>query len=57
MLGEQGSNTYMLGTYHQVPSELEPDMGPYDCCTLGCGFEQFDSFMGGDTHQYYLDPG
>src|SRR5437660_3055516 len=53
MLLTQGYNTYMLGKYHLIPSEMESAAGPYDRWTLGRGFERFYGFMGGDTHQYY----
>ncbi len=55
MLLTQGFNTYMIGKYHLIPSELESAAGPYDRWPLGRGFERFYGFMGGDTHQYYPD--
>ncbi len=55
MLQQQGYNTYMIGKYHLIPSELESAAGPYDRWPLGRGFERFYGFMGGDTHQYYPD--
>src|SRR6266516_4681373 len=53
ILLQQGYNTYMVGKYHLIPSELESAAGPYDRWPLGRGFERFYGFMGGDTHQYY----
>jgi arylsulfatase A-like enzyme len=55
ILLQQGYNTYMIGKYHLIPSELESAAGPYDRWPLGRGFERFYGFMGGDTHQYYPD--
>jgi len=55
MLLQQGYNTYMIGKYHLIPSELESAAGPYDRWPLGRGFERFYGFLGGDTHQYYPD--
>ena len=53
MLHQQGYNTYMLGKYHLIPSEMESAAGPYDRWPLGRGFERYYGFLGGDTHQYY----
>jgi arylsulfatase A-like enzyme len=53
MLLTQGYNTYMIGKYHLIPSELESAAGPYDRWPLGRGFERYYGFLGGDTHQYY----
>ncbi len=55
MLLTQGYNTYMIGKYHLIPSELESAAGPYDRWPLGRGFERNYGFLGGDTHQYYPD--
>jgi arylsulfatase A-like enzyme len=55
MLLMQGYNTYMVGKYHLIPSELESAAGPYDRWPLGRGFERYYGFLGGDTHQYYPD--
>ncbi len=55
MLLQQGYNTYMVGKYHLIPSELESAAGPYDRWPLGRGFERYYGFLGGDTHQYYPD--
>src|SRR6266566_2802077 len=55
MLLTQGYNTYMIGKYHLIPSNLESAAGPYDRWPLGRGFERYYGFLGGDTHQYYPD--
>jgi arylsulfatase A-like enzyme len=55
ILLQQGYNTYMVGKYHLIPSELESAAGPYDRWPLGRGFERYYGFLGGDTHQYYPD--
>ena len=55
ILLQQGYNTFMIGKYHLVPSELESAAGPYDRWPLGRGFERYYGFLGGDTHQYYPD--
>src|SRR5947209_833869 len=55
MLLQQGYNTYMIGKYHLVPSNLESAAGPYERWPLGRGFERYYGFLGGDTHQYYPD--
>ncbi len=55
MLLTQGYNTYMIGKYHLIPSELESAAGSYDRWPLGRGFERYYGFLGGDTHQYYPD--
>ena len=38
ILLQQGYNTYMVGKYHLIPSELESAAGPYDRWPLGRGF-------------------
>src|SRR5438552_14692461 len=55
MLLTQGYNTYMIGKYHLIPSNLESAAGPYDRWPLGRGFKRYYGFLGGDTHQYYPD--
>src|SRR5256712_724837 len=55
MLLTQGYNTYMIGKYHLIPSNLESAAGPYDRWPLGRGFERYYGYLGGDTHQYYPD--
>jgi arylsulfatase A-like enzyme len=55
MLLTQGYNTYMVGKYHLIPSNLKSAAGPYDRWPLGRGFERNYGFLGGDTHQYFPD--
>src|SRR5947209_9847984 len=55
ILLQQGYNTYMVGKYHLIPSELESAAGPYDRWPLQRGFQRYYGFLGGDTNQWYPD--
>ncbi|MFL1382087.1 MULTISPECIES: arylsulfatase [unclassified Nocardiopsis] len=55
VLGERGWNTYAIGKWHLTPGE-ECDMAAWKArWPLGCGFERFYGFLGGETNQWYPD--
>ncbi len=53
ILLRHGYNTYAIGKWQLTPAEQTSAAGPYDRWPLGRGFERFDGFLGGHTHQYY----
>jgi hypothetical protein len=55
MLHEHGYTSFVLGKWHNTPSEETSIAGPYDRWPTGplFGFDRFYGFFGGDSNQWY----
>jgi arylsulfatase len=53
ILKDNGYNTSWFGKNHNTPDWESSVVGPFDRGATGLGFDYFDGFIGGETHQYY----